>query len=776
MVITKIVGAQRDFSFGEIDPEFKRADEHPAFKAGLRRMQNARILTSKKLQNRPGRTALYPSPGIWFRTDRVTVSPGNVFDFQFGVGAMRIVDSTGAIVAAFTHQGNGNTLPWATTADVYVIVTAVIGLNIYVTFTGMRPQVITWDGASTWTIGDYVEAVLGGFQKRTLFYRISPQNIILTPSAQTGSVTVVASSAVFTPAWVGINIRYVGRQMKVTGYTSPTQITCLVNESLPGSQVITFATAITGTYQIGDEVSGGTSGSKGLITGLNGGANQITVQLLTTGVSAAGVNSGDANVPSGSLLAFITPEIVGGPGGGLSSSAVSVVGAPSGCGVWDEEVMNALHGYPSSCFVDQFRLGFTDFPSIGGAIAWSAINSPTDLYVTALPSGAIFNIAPDKVQIFYVVPGPESSEFVFCDKKIYYIKIDAATPLVPGSVSFQTLSGDGAAKVQPRTAQDVIFYVRAGGKSVMAVVAPGAYYRPFNTRIVSHYSNHLFKPGIIALAAPNADSTFIERYLYVLNTDSTVAVARYEITDGVISDNVGWGLWASTAPATWISANDSDVIFTSTFSGNNTFVEKVDDSQYVDGAILVNSAPAAFAPPAGMGPLWFIASQSATLIDQGTRFMGTYRIDASGFIIPQNNGGENLASATLIAGQPWTMVIEPFPPDANPGNSVHQRMFKRRISRMAVAVMNSTGFVLARLFSGPITQVSQANNIPLGTIMNNRRITAWNQDDDPTKPPPLREEVQRWRPLGRSYDPRVAIIKDTPGPLLIAEIGLEVSI
>jgi len=42
--------------------------------------------------------------------------------------------------------------------------------------------------------------------------------------------------------------------------------------------------------------------------------------------------------------------------------------------------------------------------------------------------------------------------------------------------------------------------------------------------------------------------------------------------------------------------------------------------------------------------------------------------------------------------------------------------------------------------------------------------------------PPLREEAYRWRPLGRSYDPRMAVIKDTPGPLVVHEIGLEASL
>jgi hypothetical protein len=40
----------------------------------------------------------------------------------------------------------------------------------------------------------------------------------------------------------------------------------------------------------------------------------------------------------------------------------------------------------------------------------------------------------------------------------------------------------------------------------------------------------------------------------------------------------------------------------------------------------------------------------------------------------------------------------------------------------------------------------------------------------------LRETVETYPPPGSSYDPRAAIIKDTPGPLIIVEIGMEISI
>jgi hypothetical protein len=60
--------------------------------------------------------------------------------------------------------------------------------------------------------------------------------------------------------------------------------------------------------------------------------------------------------------------------------------------------------------------------------------------------------------------------------------------------------------------------------------------------------------------------------------------------------------------------------------------------------------------------------------------------------------------------------------------------------------------------------------------MNIHRVPTWNVGEDATQPPPLREEAQRWRPIGRAFDPRVAVIKDTPGPLMINELGIEVTI
>jgi hypothetical protein len=120
------------------------------------------------------------------------------------------------------------------------------------------------------------------------------------------------------------------------------------------------------------------------------------------------------------------------------------------------------------------------FPGVPGGIAWSAINSPTDLYVGALRPSAMFEIAPGKVQVYYVSRAGKQRVRLL-RSQVYYIPISPTNPLKPGSVQFQMLSGDGAAQVQPRISQEAILYVNAGQNSVMAIIATGAYLRGRST-------------------------------------------------------------------------------------------------------------------------------------------------------------------------------------------------------------------------------------------------------------------------------------------------------
>src|SRR6516162_8548266 len=493
MAIAKITGAQIDFSAGELDESVKRAHESIQ-KIGARQMSNWRILSSKLLQNRPGRSALFLASG---RVEEVAMPGGSVFFLNFAAGAISVFSSAGAQVftASTIHRvplDAGFAIPW-TANTLGGIVWAQIGKTIYIAYPDGAPnnvpQVLSWDGVSTWMLGPYTETLnVGSGQKRTPFYRISPPSITLVPSATTGNITVTASSAVFSAGMVGTRLQFCGRQLTITAFTSSTVVSAIVNEPLPLGQTLSYSGTLQGSINIGDVVTGSITGAQGIVTAnafeqqltfvrgggyfspghvgdsISGGTSSTVGTIIgsnyyfdgsnyyiwdtvavtsgtgfvagvtVTGPSGAGavnfVNSLNTNqvtvqlIPNTSniIKQFSGTETVAGPSGSFTLSANSVI-VPQAVAVWDNEVMNLFRGYPSSVFADQSRLGFANFPSVPAGIAWSAINLPLDLFVGALPDNAIFELAPDSSQVFYVIPGMESSEFVFTDRAIYYIPI-----------------------------------------------------------------------------------------------------------------------------------------------------------------------------------------------------------------------------------------------------------------------------------------------------------------------------------------------------------------
>ena len=827
MAISKILGAQRDFSAGELDESLKRADENLVMKTGARQMANWRVLNGGQVSNRPGRRALAQESG---RVEEILMSPSNTFYLVFGVGYLRVYNAAFAQVFNSTVKGDGSTaIPWTATSiyNVSYDIVSASQFEIFILYADGAPanvpQVLSWDGVSqtsTWTLTTFAETNTTG-QKRTIFDRLSPQNVEMAvttndptpvladflPGATVNLTFTLNGSPynILTAGMVAAHVRFAfcGRQLLLETMTDGAHGTALVEEPMPSTNVIdqagTSVPPANVAFQVGDVVNGSLSGAKGIVVATS--ATTVTVQLIPTS--------------SGNIVNFVgtttyAAEYIVGPNGSIyaSGSAGAVtVGPPAAVAVWDDEVMNAYRGYPSSVTFDQNRIIFCNFPARPDGIAWSALGLFFDMYVVAqggtlTADNAIFEYVPDKAQVLYVIGGMESSEFIFCDTVIYYIPISTASPLAPGSVAFNRLSKHGSASnVRPQLVEQSILYLRRGGAQMGAVQAPGAYYRPYVVDSVSEYHSHLFTASpVIAIAVPQAPQQTEEKYAYLLRADGVVLCGKYAIRQGLIDvgqdgkPKVGWLPWPGLGFVTWISAQGADVIFTTTYYINSTLgsgwssgwsvgfgnragspvsiVEVLDNSQYLDCVIPLIGAPTALAPPSGKGPLYLFAGGSVMLLDNGARPMGQYQVDANGFIVPQFTGGENLTDGFVLAGQPWLSVLEPFAPDASPGQSVHQRMFKRRISRMAVYISNSTGFVMARLFADNVTP----NSPPYGTVMNIYRVNAYNQDDDATQPPPWREEAQRWRPLGRAYDPRVAVIKDTPGPLIVHEIGLEATI
>lgn len=888
MPIPKMMNPQNDFSAGQLNEDAKRSDD-PLVRAGARQLINWRILNSRKVVNRPGRTALFPTDG---RVDDVQVAPGVVFRLCFGNGSLKIRDGNGIYSAGNT--GYAWTALTAKNIVWEVINRDALDRDVVMCFPGQRPKIARWSAAAGWSFLDFSFTTNAYGAYLEPFYRLAAPGLSITPSAITGSVTVAASAPYFVAAMVGTVVRWIEHQILLTAFTDTQTMTGIVIEQLPVTVSLGTIGALKGVFNVGDAISSTTAASSTF-------EGEVAAVTITTGV----VTSMKVNMfTSGEQ--FATSDQITGPQGTCTAGSVTVV-SPGASTQWDEEAMSQYRGWPNSCFFDQDRLGFCDMPSVPGGIVWSRIGVYSDFLVGANADDPMFEIVPNRARVYHVVN--KSDEFVMTDKGIWYIPISASNPLKPGSVQFLQVSNDPVSSLRPTLTTQAIIYLNGSLNRVGAILPKmGSLYIPWSTEETSLYHSNLFN-NPIAIAATTATGDFQEQYVHVLNSDGTMAVGKFDVG----KEWAGWLPWNGQGLITWLSSLGQNLILTTTYISNAVPVmiaESVDDGQYVDAAIGVNiippsmvagndptiptllvggtftndmingAAPAASvdgnflknlaqsvtitsatngygnrvwqlvtggplklsrarvtapldsplsgagstsfriigshdgatwvtvftypatlgangeqiditagidqttayeyygvdifgvsgdaasvcqmeffwlapgevhkSPSGGTGVLWWLAGGTADLID-GVMSKGTYQIDGTGAILPVENG-EVLTSPTLMAGRAWIATLEPYIALAQAGQDEEQRMRRRKIVRAAVSVQNSTGYV----FCG-------------------RRVPPYNAGDDQTQQPPLREGTNTFRPHGRSYDPRQALVKDMPGPITVLEMGYEMA-
>lgn len=765
MAVPDLLSAQRDFSAGELDPEMKRADDLPIYRAGGRQMSDFRITNARIIQQRPGRRALYLQTG---RVDQVSVSPTLTFDLCFGGdGYWRIRDASGAEVAS------NHTYPW-TAATVDQIVWTKVNVNtartdVVATFPGMKPQVASFDGTN-WGFSNFAFSVDGTGAALVPFLRVAALGATMQPSATAAAGAAVdiffSTGVLLSPQHNGTLFRFAGRRVRIDNVVSPASANCTAIDAFLHTQQLTLAppdgAATSGIegYSLGQVVEGSLSGAIGEVVGINIGAGVIAVQLTNF---ASGFIASAAGPP-------VITELVEGPNAKSKVTAVVNI-APLPAVSWDEQVVSDARGWPQSCFTDASRLGFCDLPGTPEAVLWSVTGAPYNFSIGALATDAICELIAGKPRVYHV--GPWIDEIVFTDQGLFYIPIGQTNPLKPGSVTFQHFSPEPPSTAKPVFTSDGYLFVNFGRNSIKAIMATGAAFstKPYAVQDISEYHRHLFAGAPKAISISTGDSQFPERYVYVVNADGSVAAGRYESA----KQWVGWVPWRGDGAVNWISSLRSAVRFVSVYPvlgmpAGVSVAEALDDTEYLDGAVPINAVPAAIAPPALHGPFWWMPLASVELMD-GVRPLGTHTIDPLGFVTPAY-AGEDLTIATITGGLPYEPFFEPFIPNAQPGDDKKQRTIRRSLGRLIVSVKNSTGFVMAALYSGPAGPALPAP----GSIQRQFRVPPWNQGEDQSQPPTLREDTYRQRFSGRAFDQRVAVFKDKPGPLQIIEVAAEASV
>lgn len=220
---------QTSFTNGELDPLMRMRSDTKMYFQGARSMENTALFIQGGWRRRPGSVykAALATTGVRFKDFSYT--EGQSYLFVFSNAELKVFSEAGTLLQTSGSQD------W-TTAMLPELTFTQSGDTTIVFHEDMWPQVILRTGATTFTITDFAfEAHSSGYPIYQPYFKFAADSVTMTPSATTGSITVTTSADVFDSDHVGAMFRYEGKTLEVTAFTSATQVTATVRETLGGT-------------------------------------------------------------------------------------------------------------------------------------------------------------------------------------------------------------------------------------------------------------------------------------------------------------------------------------------------------------------------------------------------------------------------------------------------------------------------------------------------------------------------------------------------------------
>ncbi len=216
---------QTNFAAGQMDPRMLGREDIGIFANSASNVVNSAPLVQGGVRRRPG-TQYLAAETAHTRLERFRFSSTQLYIFAFSNTELKIFNASGTLLQTLSSQ------PWSATTMWEMRMTT-SGDTTIITHPDFIMKKLLRTGASTFTISDFVfEAHSSGYPRYQPYYKFAADTITLDPSATSGSVTLTTSDDHWTSSHVGSVVRYKGKEIDVTGYTSATVVSGTVRETL----------------------------------------------------------------------------------------------------------------------------------------------------------------------------------------------------------------------------------------------------------------------------------------------------------------------------------------------------------------------------------------------------------------------------------------------------------------------------------------------------------------------------------------------------------------
>ena len=715
---------QTNFASGELDPLMHFRVDTGAFKNGARRLRNAILYNSGGAGRRPG---------TWYTATLVGNTRLVPFEFAsderyllgFSNGRLDVFDTNGILLSSVTTGCN-----W-TTATLYKFTYDQSADTMIVACEDWAPQVILRTGPTTFTVNNFQFATSVNANKvYQPYYKFANDNVTISCSATTGSVTVTASAAAFVAGHVGTYIRWQDVDILITAYTSATVVTGTILGTLVAAYDNNPFRTLHGSavVEVTHVLHGFATGASVTISGAN----------KTGGITEAQLNGTHTiTVINDNVYTFVSGGTAteGVDGGGPN---VQYSGANVATRSWTEQSFSSVNGYPGAVCFHEGRLWFGGSGGIPDGL-WASVlfqffnfdaddGSAIDSIQVTIGAGEISNVrhlvSNNDLQIFTA-----TAEFA--------ILAPRGQGLSPSNVTIRKQTPYGCALVRPLPFDGATLFVQASLTAIREYLFAETTQRYASTNLNVLAAHLLSNPYDMAVLYSGNERN--EQYAFLQNDDGSVATFYSARSEQL----AGWTTWdqggAGSPQFKDVAVLGEDVFFVS-LRGGVYYLEKMGArSDSIDSATTYTSGTA---QNNWVLPTRYRSRTVSVLSDN--YYLGDFAVDASGNI----DVVEDVLNITV--GYNYTFTIKTLPVDIDLQTGSTIGLAKR----------------IARVFVGLDSAASLS-------ISGNRLLLRQVDDLVETAPDPV-TGVYEFRLLGFQKDAFVELTQEEPLPAVVLGMSMEI--
>lgn len=725
--MTRARTIQTNFSSGELDPLMHFRSDTGAYQNGARRLRNGLLFSSGGVARRPGTFDRGALIGLC-RLVPFDFAPDERYVLAFSNGRLDFYDADGQFLGNVTTGCN-----W-TAATIFEMTYDQVADTMVVAHQSWPPQVVRRTSATTFDVEDFAFSQSGNGNKiYQPYYKFADDDVTISCSGVTGSVTVTASAPAFGANMVGERIRWHKVEIELTGYTSTTVMTGTIKGDLVGEYDNNPFRTVEGssTVEVTHVLHGFANGASVTIAGA-GAAGGIPVASLN---GTRVITVIDDNRYSFVAGAAATESIDGG------GPSVTFSGANLPTRNWLEQVFSVSNGWPAAVAFHEGRLWFAGTPGLPDGLFSSRLfeyfafdvgdGSPSDSIQVTLGASNLANIR-------HLVSNNDLQIFTTNAEAAARSPRDVA--LSPANIVIRQQTPYGAGLARPYPFDGATLFVQASGTAVREFIFSEAAQRYQSTDLNVLSAHLLNNPVAMDVLYGGAERN--EQYAYVVNGDKTVAVFYSARSEQL----AGWTTWDQGGEG---AAGFRDLcvlgedIFAVSERGGTFWLEKFSQTRdmTIDGATTYTDTTAK--------SQWVVGSRyynQTVSVLCGTYYLGDFAVDGSGNIDVVQE------VTTITVGYNYTFEIKTLPVDLQlaTGSSVG---LTKRIVRAFVGV------------DGALSLSISGNKLLLRQV-----------GDNVEDPSPAFTGVYEFRLLGYQKDAFVMLTQEEPIPVTVLGMNLEVNI